>query len=764
MSSPTSTPDPGAPSTGTPSTGTPSDAALTPADQRRWADLVEQVNAARTHYYLHDAPTISDAEYDELYRELVALETAHPQLITGDSPTQTVGGSRAEMFEPVEHLERMMSLDNAFDAADLQAWMDRVIKEVGDLPQLLCELKVDGLAVDLVYRDGQLASLATRGDGRVGEDVTANVQWLTAIPTRLTPAPDAPPLPAVLEVRGEVYFTLADFADINDHMLELERSPYANPRNAAAGTLRQRIDRRVAELGEAQKALDSATRRAKPGSAATESPAVQRARARVDRLQAELDRSTGMLAALRLVVHGVGRADGFAPATLAEAYQAIASWGLPVAATTKICAGAAEVRAYIDSYAEHRHDIAHDIDGVVIKVDDIALQGRLGATSRAPRWAIAYKYPPEVVRTRLLDIAVNVGRTGRVTPFGVMEPVRVSGTTVSMATLHNADEVKRKGVLIGDMVFLRKAGEIIPEILGPVVELRDGSEREFVMPTHCPVCGSELRPEKVGDVDIRCPNNRSCPAQLRERLFHIGSRSAMDIEGLGWKAAEALLADGILDSEEHLFDLNAADLARSAFFTHAGGELSKNAEAFLAALTAAKDRPLWRVLVALSIRHVGPTAARELAREFGSMQAIREADVEQLAAVSGVGQVIAEAVVEWFAEPWRAQIVDAWAAAGVRMADEASTGPKPLAGLTVVVTGTVPGYSRDSATAALQDLGAKVSGSVSKRTSFVIVGDNPGSKFDKAVSLGVPVLDAAGMAVLLADGPEAAAAVARVDP
>ena len=736
---------------------------LTPADQQRWADLVEQINAARTHYYLHDAPTISDAEYDVLYRELVALETAHPQLITGDSPTQTVGGSRAEMFEPVEHLERMLSLDNAFDDEQLQAWMDRLVKELGELPQLLCELKVDGLAVDLVYRDGQLASLATRGDGRVGEDVTANVQWLTSIPTRLTPAADAPPLPAVLEVRGEVYFTLADFADINDHMLELERSPYANPRNAAAGTLRQRIDRRVAELAEAQKALDAATKRAKPSDSNT-TPAVQRAQARVDRLQAELDRTTGMLGALRLVVHGVGRADGFAPQTLAEAYGAIAAWGLPVADTTKICADAAEVRAYIDSYAENRHDIAHDIDGVVIKVDAIALQGRLGATSRAPRWAIAYKYPPEVVRTRLRDIAVNVGRTGRVTPFGVMEPVRVSGTTVSMATLHNADEVKRKGVLIGDMVFLRKAGEIIPEILGPVVELRDGTEREFVMPTHCPVCGTQLGPEKVGDVDIRCPNTRSCPAQLRERLFHIGSRAAMDIEGLGWKAAEALLADGILDSEEHLFDLTAEALARSPFFTHAGGELSKNAEAFLAALTAAKDRPLWRVLVALSIRHVGPTAARELAREFGSMQAIRDADVEQLAAVSGVGQVIAEAVVEWFAEPWRAQIVDAWATAGVRMADEASTGPKPLAGLTVVVTGTVTGYSRDSATAALQDLGAKVSGSVSKRTSFVIVGDNPGSKFDKALALGVPVLDAAGMAVLLTDGPEAAAGVARRDP
>ena len=767
-------------------------AELVESDRRRWEELVEQINAARTHYYLHDAPTISDAEYDELYHELVALETAHPQLITGDSPTQTVGGSRAEMFEPVEHLERMLSLDNAFDEAQLQAWMDRLIKELGELPQLLCELKVDGLAVDLVYRDGQLASLATRGDGRVGEDVTANVQWLTAIPTRLLPAEGAPPLPKVLEVRGEVYFTLADFADINDHMLDLGRSPYANPRNAAAGTLRQRIDRRLEELTDAERALAAVAAKSPSNSAAT-----TRAQARVDRLRAEFERTTGMLAALRLVVHGVGRADGFTPETLAQAYEAIGGWGLPTATTTRVCAGADEVRGYIGTYAENRHDIAHDIDGVVVKVDQIALQGRLGATSRAPRWAIAYKYPPEVVRTRLLDIAVNVGRTGRVTPFGVMEPVRVSGTTVSMATLHNADEVKRKGVLIGDMVFLRKAGEIIPEILGPVVELRDGSEREFVMPTHCPVCGSELGPEKAGDVDIRCPNTRSCPAQLRERLFHIGSRSAMDIEGLGWKAAGALLADGIVSSEAELFALTAEDLARSPFFTtHAGGhstsppngadrggsaadddgadadiaeppaagDLTKNAEAFLTALAAAKDRPLWRVLVALSIRHVGPTAARELAREFGSMDAIRAADVEQLAAVSGVGQVIAESVVEWFTEDWRREIVEAWTAAGVRMADEAATGPKPLAGLTVVVTGTVAGYSRDSATAALQDLGAKVSGSVSKRTSFVIVGDNPGSKFDKALALGVPILDAAGMAVLLAEGPDAAATVARRDP
>ena len=722
-------------------------------DRARWAELVDAVNAARTAYYLRDAPTISDAEYDALFAELITLEAANPELVTGDSPTQTVGGSRSEMFEPVAHLERMLSLDNAFDEAELTAWLDRLVKDLGEVPPMVCELKVDGLAVDAVYRDGRLVTLATRGDGRVGEDVTANVGWMGCVPEVLRPAPGSPALPAVLEVRGEVYFALTDFAQINDHMLDLGRSPYANPRNAAAGTLRQRVDRRVSEVQAARTAAEG-----------LDGPRAERAAARVERLQGELDRATGMLGRLQLVVHGLGRADGFAAETLSDAYRALAAWGLPVADTTRLVTTAEEVRAYIAAYADHRHDLAHDIDGVVIKVDALDVQGRLGATSRAPRWAIAFKYPPEVVRTRLLDIRVNVGRTGRVTPYGVMAPVLVSGTTVEMATLHNASEVVRKGVLIGDMVFLRKAGEIIPEILGPVVEDRDGTEHAFVMPTHCPACGTELRPEKEGDADIRCPNARSCPAQLRERLFHIGSRAALDIEGLGWKAAEALLADGLLSSEAGLFDLTATDLLRSPFFTAAQERLTENAQKLLASLAAAKDRDLWRVLVALSIRHVGPTAARELARVFGSMSALRAADVDQLSATDGVGAVIAEALVEWFTVPWHVEIVDAWAAAGVRMADERDDAPRPLAGVTVVVTGTLAGFTRDAATAALQDAGAKVTGSVSKRTGFVVVGDNPGSKYDKALTLGVPVLDAAGLRVLLESGPDAARAVAQVPP
>ncbi len=410
----------------------------------------------------------------------------------------------------------------------------------------------------------------------------------------------------------------------------------------------------------------------------------------------------------------------------------------------------------------HRHDVEHEIDGVVVKVDDLATQGRLGSTSRAPRWAIAYKYPPEVVRTRLLDIEVNVGRTGRVTPFAVMTPVKVAGSTVSMATLHNQEEVVRKGVLIGDLVFLRKAGDVIPEVLGPVVEERTGTERAFVMPTLCPSCGTPLAPAKEGDVDIRCPNQRSCPAQLRERVFHLASRGALDIEGLGYKAAVALLDEGIVSDEGDVLLLTADDLRRSTFFTRDGGPgearpLTANAEKLLAELETAKGRPLWRVLVALSIRHVGPTAAQALAREIGDLDLIAASPVEVLSAVEGVGPIIAEAVVDWFAVDWHRDVVAKWRRAGVRLAEErADTGPRPLDGVSVVITGTVEGWSRDGATLAVQERGGKVSGSVSKKTDFVVVGENPGSKYDKAVALGRPVLDAAGFAVLLDRGPDAA--------
>jgi DNA ligase (NAD+) len=716
----------------------------TKAAKARWQELVDLIEQARRDYYQRDKPRLSDEEYDTAFAELNELERQFPELQTQDSPTLTVGGHRSEMFAPVEHLERMYSLDNAFDVSELDAWFDRVEKGLGSFPDVLCELKIDGLAIDAVYRSGELVSVATRGDGFVGEDVTYNATFIASIPKRLQPKAGVP-VPELLEVRGEVFLPLAAFAAINAEQLDAGQSAFANPRNAAAGTLRQRIDRRQEELAAAD-AGDSV-----------------RANDRRARLQGDLDRAIQRLAALDLTVHGIGANSDFAADTQSSAYHLLADLGLPVSDRIRVCAERSEVRAFIDHYGEHRHDVAHEIDGVVVKVDDFAQQDLLGATSRAPRWAIAYKYPPEVVRTKLLDIHVSVGRTGRLTPFAVMEPVRVAGSTVSMATLHNADEVERKGVLIGDTVFLRKAGDVIPEVLGPVIEDRDGTERAFVMPTRCPSCGSRVRPEKEGDKDIRCPNTRSCPAQLRERLFHVGSRAALDIEGLGAKAAEALLECGLVTDEGDLFSLTEVDLAACPFFTRDGAkgsqerELTENAKGFLAQLQVAKDRPLWRVLVSLSIRHVGPTAAQALARQFGSMAAIRSASREELAAVDGVGEVIADAVVEWFDVDWHEALVDAWANAGVRMADApTASGPGILSGVTVVVTGSIPGFTRDGATEAVTARGGKASSSVSKKTNLLVAGENAGSKLEKAESLGIPIVGPAGFAALLEGGIDAA--------
>ena len=716
-----------------------------PAKARtRWTELVDALNEARERYYDKDAPTISDEEYDVLFRELVDLEAKYPELVSGESPTQSVGGARSEMFEPVEHLERMYSLDNAFSVEEVQAWADRIEKAIGTVPPLLCELKVDGLAVDLVYERGRLRSVATRGDGRVGEDVTYNASFIPAIPVNLSGAKP----PALLEVRGEIYFPVADFERINEEQLLAGGSPFSNPRNAAAGTLRQRVDKRQQELAEVE----------------AKSRGSEREQARIDRLRGELDLATARLVALQLVVHGIGAHEGVTFDSQSAAYTVLAERGLPTSDRVRVVDDLAGAREYIDHYGEHRHDVEHEIDGVVLKVDDLALQSRLGATSRAPRWAIAYKYPPEVVRTRLLDIMVNVGRTGRVTPFAVMEPARVAGSTVSMATLHNADEVVRKGVLIGDMIFLRKAGDVIPEVLGPVIEARSGDERAFVMPTNCPECGTLLGPEKEGDVDIRCPNTRSCPAQLRERVFHVASRGAMDIEGLGYKAAIALLECGLVHDEGDIFGLTGDDLLRCPFFTREpargehGPQLSENAKRMLEQIEIAKNRPLWRALVALSIRHVGPTAAQELARSFGSVDAIAAATPEQLAEVEGVGAVIAEALEEWFAEDWHREVVDKWKAAGVRLAEERSTaGPGILEGVTVVITGSLEGFTRDEATAAVQERGGKVAGSVSKKTDFLVAaGESTSSKYEKALALGVPILGVEGFRVLLTQGADAA--------
>ncbi|AKS35062.1 NAD-dependent DNA ligase LigA [Mycolicibacterium goodii] len=675
-------------------------------ERRRWQELADEVREHQFRYYVRDAPIISDAEFDKLLRELQALEEAHPELRTPDSPTQLVGGAGfATDFASAEHLERMLSLDNVFDSDELTAWAARISGETGDAAHFLCELKIDGVALALVYRQGRLERAATRGDGRTGEDVTLNARTIDDIPERLAES-DEFPVPDVLEVRGEVFFRVADFEDLNAGLVAEGKPPFANPRNSAAGSLRQK------------------------------NPAVTARRK------------------LRMICHGIGHTEGFSPASLHDAYRALGAWGLPVSEHTTKVSSVAEVAERIAYWGEHRHDVEHEIDGLVVKVDEVALQRRLGSTSRAPRWAVAYKYPPEEATTKLLDIRVNVGRTGRVTPFAYMEPVKVAGSTVGLATLHNASEVKRKGVLIGDTVVIRKAGDVIPEVLGPVVDLRDGTEREFVMPTHCPECGSPLAPAKEGDADIRCPNARSCPAQLRERLFHLAGRGAFDIEGLGYEAATALLAAQVIPDEGDLFTLTAEDLLRTELFTTKKGELSANGKRLLANLAKAREQPLWRVLVALSIRHVGPTAARALATEFGSLEAIEAASEEKLAAVEGVGPTIAAAVKDWFTVDWHRAIVDKWRAAGVRMADERDADiERTLEGLSIVVTGSLPGFSRDQAKEAIISRGGKAASSVSKKTAYVVAGDSPGSKYDKAVELGVPILDEDGFRRLLQEGP-----------
>ena len=684
--------------------------------KHRHADLAEQVAEHNHRYHVLDSPVISDAEYDALVRELRQLEDEYPELRTPDSPTQQVGGETiAAGFAPVRHLERLFSLDNAFSAAELDNWFARA-ERLGGTGPLLCELKIDGLAVDLVYTDGVLVRAATRGDGVTGEDVTANVRTIAAAPVKLAGSD----WPQTLEVRGEVFLPVAAFHELNERQAAAGKPPYVNPRNTAAGSLRQK------------------------------DPAVTATRP------------------LDLIVHGVGAVSGERaerPGSQSGWYDQMRAWGLPVSKLYQVKDGIEGVREYIAYYAEHRHDPPYEIDGVVVKLDEVAVQAALGYTSRAPRWAIAYKYPPEEVTTRLLEIRVNVGRTGRVTPYAVMTPVKVSGSTVERATLHNADEVARKGVLIGDMVVLRKAGDVIPEVVGPVLDLRDGSEQAFEFPADCPSCGTRLAKEAT-EVDWRCPNTRSCPAQLRERLFHIASRGAFDIEVLGYEAASALLDCGLVSDEGDLFALNSEQLGQCPFFLTIGGALTANATSLLRNLEEARTRPLWRVLVALSIRHVGPTAARALAAAFGSIDAIAQAPTETLTLVDEVGPTIAGSITDWFGVDWHRAIVEKWREAGVQLADpgftgtgpSAGTGPGgPLSGVTVVLTGTLPEFTREEAAEAIQSLGGKVSSSVSKKTSFVVAGESPGSKLDKAESLGVPVLDEAGLRLLLSDGPEAAA-------
>jgi DNA ligase (NAD+) len=727
-------------STGKTAAGTetpnPTGEAVPSGDMREeYEDLVEQVRKHRFAYYQEDAPIISDAEFDELYRRLETLEAMHPELVSNDSPTQEVGGEVSAAFAAVEHLQRMYSLEDVFSLEEVEAWIAKAEASVAKLgngtpsPSWLTELKIDGLAVSLLYRDGVPLP---------GEDITHNVLTIKEIPQQLTGGN----FPAEMEVRGEVFIPSQAFAEFNEALIKAGKAPLANPRNAAAGSLRQK---------------DPAETAKRP---------------------------------LRMYVHGIGAREGLETAGQSETYRQLAAWGLPTSPYVEVLGGLQEVLDFIKRYGDKRHSLTHEIDGIVVKVDDFATQRALGYTTRVPRWAVAYKYPPEEVHTKLLDIAVNVGRTGRVTPYGVMEPVKVAGSTVEMATLHNQEVVKAKGVKIGDIVVLRKAGDVIPEIVGPVLALREQQDppvRDFIMPTECPACGTPLAPGKEGDVDIRCPNSRSCPAQLRERVFHLAGRGAFDIEALGWEAAIALTQPAEpetppLRTEATLFDLTAEDLAdvrvrrekRSKgvatgeyelvpyFFTKATAKTpskpTATTEKLFRELDKAKSQPLWRVLVALSIRHVGPRASRALATAFGSMDAIRQASEEQLASVDGVGPVIAAALTEWFAEDWHRDIVDRWAASGVRMQDERDESmPRTLEGLTIVVTGSLEGFSRDEAKEAILVRGGKAAGSVSKNTSYVVAGENAGTKLDKAEQLGLPVLDEDGFRALLANGPDVAA-------
>ncbi|GAA2132425.1 NAD-dependent DNA ligase LigA [Kitasatospora kazusensis] len=731
-----------------------------PAEVRkRHVELAAELEEHRARYYEQDAPTISDAAFDTLMRELERIEAEHPVLVTPDSPTQKVGGAATDVFTKVEHRERLLSLDNAMDDEELAAWAERVAKELDGLEyHYLCELKVDGLAVNLTYERGRLVLAATRGTGRIGEDITANVRTIKEIPHQLK----GDDIPELVEIRGEVYLPTEAFAELNaSFAAENDRRRAENEERAKEGKRPQALVKLFAN-----------PRNAAAGSLRMKDPLVTASRP------------------LHMVVHGIGARVGFDIDCQSHAYQLLQDWGLPTARHNRVVGTLDEVRAFIKQYGEQRHSVEHEIDGVVVKVDEIPLQGRLGATSKSPRWAIAWKYPPEEVTAKLASIKIGIGRTGRATPYAVMaEPVKVAGSMVQYATLHNQQIVKAKGVLLGDTVVLRKAGDVIPEILGPVEDLRDGTEREFVMPSHCHECGSELRPLSEGDIDLRCPNAQFCPAQVRERIAFLGGRSSLDIEGLGYVAATALTqplepADAPVKNEGDIFGLTLEQLLpitvkvrdqktgmpklddetgeekTVTFFANLKGEPKKTTTLLLENLDKARQRPLSRYLNGLSIRHVGPVAAEALAREFRDLDRIFAATEEELAATEGVGPIIARSIKEWFEEEWHREILEKWRTAGVRFTEEAAEeeGPRPLEGLVVVVTGTLAGHTRDGAKEALTSQGAKVTGSVSKKTDFVVAGDNPGSKYDKAVQLGLAVLDDAGFAVLLAGGPAAARA------
>ncbi|QEO15770.1 NAD-dependent DNA ligase LigA [Agromyces intestinalis] len=757
--------------------------------------LRERIETARLAYYGDGVSPLSDAEYDIAFHRLEALERAFPALVGQDSPTQQVGAAVVSAgFPPHEHAERMLSLDNVFSVDEFREWANKAQDAAARRVHWLSELKIDGLAISLAYRDGVLETATTRGDGRVGEDITENIEFIPAIPRLLS----GEGWPSFFEVRGEVFLRSADFEALNERQHELQAAYVAE--QVARGRAEDQVPVRFPEFANARNTAAGSLRQRRENKSAL-----------------QLDLMRERLGRLSLYLHGIGAWQTPPVGAQSEIYDLLAGWGLPVSPHTRVFDSIDGVAGFIEHWGEHRHDVEHEIDGIVVKIDELALHDELGATSRAPRWAIAYKYPPEEVYTKLLDIAVGVGRTGRATPYAIMEPVTVAGSTVRQATLHNQDVVRAKGVLIGDTVVLRKAGDVIPEILGAVEQLRDGSEREWQMPETCPECGTTLRPMKEGDIDLRCPNARACPAQVRGRVEHIGSRGALDIEALGEVTAAALTQPVVpevppLVTEARLFDLTVDELVpievvvrdaetgepkvddetglpvrRAPFqkvrITYPPGteqltaaerraagvrknhrELlpSEAATRLVAELDKAKSKPLWRLVVSLNIRHVGPVAARALADWFGSLDAIRAASRDELAEVEGVGGIIADAVIDWFDVDWHREIVDRWSAAGVQWATPGHPGPGAaaeaggvLAGLTVVATGSLDGYTREGAQEAIIAAGGKAASSVSKKTDFVAAGPGAGSKLAKAEELGIRVLDAAQFRVLVTEGPAA---------
>jgi len=658
-------------------------------------DIRARLNDANYRYYVLSDPDMSDAEWDELMEELRGLEAEHPDLVTPDSPTQTVGAAQAEAFAPVRHRAPMLSLDNAFSDDQLAAWWERAERAVGTIDGVVAELKIDGVAISLTYDRGRLTKAATRGNGLVGDDITRNVRTIASVPQRL--ATDDPP--ELFEVRGEVYFPTEAFEQLNRSQADEGKQVFANPRNAASGALRQK------------------------------DPRITRSRH------------------LSLLCHSFGVAEGLRFASHSEFLDYCRTVGLPTAEQTEHLLTLDEIRAFVENWGKHRHDLDYEIDGVVVKVDPVRQQEDIGRTSRAPKWAIAYKYPPEERTTTLLDIQVSLGRTGAVTPFAVLEPVHVAGSTVARATLHNVDEVARRDVRPGDTVFVRKAGDVIPEVVGPVLSKRPPDAEPWAMPTTCPECGTELvRPE--GDVVTRCPNTTGCPAQRWGTIVHFAGRGAMDIEHLGERTISLLLNQGKLDDVADIYRLTADDFADQAGF----GE--RSVANLLAAIEASKERPLERLLTGLSIRHVGEHVATVLATRYRDLEALASASEEELAAVDEIGPTIAASVAAWFATDRNRELIGRLTAAGLNTKAEGTdeSVERTLDGKAVVLTGALEGLSRDEATQAIVARGGRVTSSVSKRTDYVVVGADAGSKADRAAELGVRTLDEAAFRHLLEHG------------